>query len=687
MDSFIYFEDWDKKIKYDIYDFPMKKCRYVGCPFSFDIEVTSFYDGEDKRACMYIWQVALGEECIFGRSWEQFIELCKYVVRELDLSEKRKIICYVHNLSYEFQFICHRFEWVHIFSRTIRKVITAECNLGIEFRCSYIMSGYSLSKLAENYTPIEKLKGDLDYNIKRHRYTPLSDEELAYCYNDVKILYHWWKYIEKEYIFQENGNLRKSIKIPLTQTSVVRGYCRNALNDFCKDNRLSFRIYRDMIRECYIIDEYLFRGLQNAYAGGYTHANYIYINKVIGAGCEVDIATGVDGEDFISSYPAMLFDYMPMSRFVRERQLTTEKLHQCIDEYCCLMRVVFYDINAKKYNHILSSSKCIFLSDKYLEDNGRIEYAECVECWMTELDFKSILDFYEYEEIRVLDLYTAVRGYLPKFLVNSMSEFYKAKSELKGVAGKEIEYLHSKENLNSIYGMMVTNPLNDDVEFKDGEWLVHPVDVKDTLINVSNKPSTFLLYQWGVWVTAHARRNLLSCVSELDENVVYCDTDSCKVIHFDECKEVFDDYNEKRVEINRKACEYYNLDFELFKNIGCWDYDGHYDKFCTLGAKKYASNHHITVSGLNSKTAIEYINDCGKDILDMFKIGTEFPCGASGRSVHTYLDDEFSCNLVDVNGIECEVHEYSSIHMEETSYTLGLYKKFSEYLWLKGYRR
>ena len=39
----------------------------------------------------------------------------------------------------------------------------------------------------------------------------------------------------------------------------------------------------------------------------------------------------------------------------------------------------------------------------------------------------------------------------------------------------------------------------------------------------------FLFYAWGVWVTAHARNNLLQNLIKFDEYIVYTDTDSLKL--------------------------------------------------------------------------------------------------------------------------------------------------------------
>ena len=37
---------------------------YYNIPCAFDIETSSFYEGDEKRAIMYIWQFAIGQKCV-----------------------------------------------------------------------------------------------------------------------------------------------------------------------------------------------------------------------------------------------------------------------------------------------------------------------------------------------------------------------------------------------------------------------------------------------------------------------------------------------------------------------------------------------------------------------------------------------------------------------------------------------
>ena len=123
-------------------------------------------------------------------------------------------------MTFEFQFMRKYFDWVDIFSTDERKPIKALSSLGIEFRDSYILTGLSLEKTAEQLVnhDIKKLKGNLDYDLIRTSETPLTDEELAYCNNDVEILLD---YIQEQ--IEEYGNITK---VPLTNTSRVRRFVK-----------------------------------------------------------------------------------------------------------------------------------------------------------------------------------------------------------------------------------------------------------------------------------------------------------------------------------------------------------------------------------------------------------------------------------------------------------------------------
>ena len=85
-----------------------KKITYLNIESAFDIETTSIKLSDDsKSAFMYIWMfgIGYGNEVFYGRTWQEFSDMCKLLKETFDLSDEKRLVVYVHNLGYEFQFI------------------------------------------------------------------------------------------------------------------------------------------------------------------------------------------------------------------------------------------------------------------------------------------------------------------------------------------------------------------------------------------------------------------------------------------------------------------------------------------------------------------------------------------------------------------------------------------------------
>ena len=175
-----------------------ERLSYYNVAASFDIETSSLYTNNVKFATMYIWQFGVNGSVIIGRTWVQLSQFISQLIDDLSITIHKRLVVYVHNLAYEFQFINKRFNWAKdssgnnaVFSLKKRRPIYALTKEGIEFRCSYFLSNCSLSYIGSEMLfkyPVKKLMGDLDYNLIRTSITPLTDEELAYCINDVRVV-------------------------------------------------------------------------------------------------------------------------------------------------------------------------------------------------------------------------------------------------------------------------------------------------------------------------------------------------------------------------------------------------------------------------------------------------------------------------------------------------------------------
>lgn len=691
--------------------------KVYNVPCSFDIETTSFYRDKDgktysyeqvckmtdpngkkvkleKCSTMYVWQFGINGFVIVGRTWEQFLQMCETIVADLQLNEKLSLICYIHNLSYEFQFIRQLFEWERVFSIDLRKPIYAITKQFIEFRCSYLLSGYSLSKLGEQLLkyPCRKMTGDLDYSLLRHSQTPLTPAEMGYCVNDVRVV---MSYIQER--IEEYKGLQR---LPITKTGFVRKYCRkHCLRKTNDDGKtVNNYDYQNLIADLTIsgLDE--FNALQRAFAGGFTHANANYSDEVV---------ADVDSYDFTSSYPyVMVAEQYPMSRGVKIEVKSMKQFEFLISKYCCIFDVEFTDIFASVTNdNPISVSKCV-VRGNIAENNGRLVCGKRIVLTITEIDYNIIKNFYTWGKMRIGTMYCYKRGYLPTEFVKAILHLYEAKTKLKGVAGKEVEYLNSKEMLNSCYGMSVTNPLRDEFVY-NGEWDINKMTAEqqqELLDKYNTSKNRFLFYPWGVYVTAYARRNLFTGIYESGADYIYSDTDSLKLVNGDNHKAYFKAYN-MQVEMKlRKACKHHGLDFSLCmpetikgitKILGVWDYEGRYSRFKTLGAKRYmveeqnaltvngqSYNFSLTVSGVNKKSAIPYLlQKYGENgIFEAFTNYLDIPPTATGKNIHTYIDYPVTGELTDYNGVTARYDEKTGVHLEPTGYSLSLSVMYINYL-------
>lgn len=689
-----------------------KGIKYYNCPCSFDIETTSFYIDEtgnnitykdkeerqkfdptynpEKRATMYVWQLGLNGRVIVGRTWEEFRECCVSLSKALHLSEKKRIILFVHNLSYEFQFISRLFKWVNVFSIDVRKPIYAISTLWIEFRCSYLLSGYSLAMLGKQLTThkVEKLEGDLDYSLMRNTKTPLTDKELSYCVNDVRVV---MAYIQEK--LEQEGILST---LPITKTGYVRQYCRKRCL-YLEGHRQNKR-YKELMEKLKINDIDEFDLMQRAFQGGFTHCNAYHMG---------DTMENVASYDFTSSYPyVMVSEKFPMSGGVKVKVDTEEQAEKYFQKYLAIFDVCFLNLMPIDTNdNPLSSSKC-YKKVNVVENNGRVVSADLVATSLTNIDWQVMKQFYKWDSVKFGAFYIYYANYLPTPLVDCILELYEKKTTLKGVEGMEVEYLKSKEMINSVYGMAVTNPLRDEIIFDGLLWENNPPTNREELLEkYNNSRNRFLFYPWGIFVTSYARRNLFTGIKSVGDDYIYSDTDSIKFTNPDKHKTYFDSYNKLVTKKLEKAMAYHGFSIERTrpktkegkeKPLGVWDFEGVYKRFKTLGAKRYMVEEDnalkvngvsypvsLTVSGVNKKTAIPYLWDLTggniEKIFELFNEGLEIPPSKSGKNLHTYIDGEIEGQLIDYLGNKAPYKELCCIHLEPTGYDLSiasLYKKY-----------
>lgn len=664
---------------------------YYNIATSFDIETTSYIYKNEKCAFMYIWQFAINDFIFYGRSWDEFLQAIDIISDVLDTNVNKRFVVYVHNLSFEFQFMRKYLDWENVFSLDERKPIKALTTNGIEFRCSYILSGLSLALTAKNLVShkIEKLTGDLDYSLIRHEQTPLSKQELKYCEYDVKIVV---AYITEQ--IEEYGDITK---IPLTNTSRVRNFVRkNCFYGFkTKKSYSQYQKYHD-IMNCLTLTPDEYKLLKFCFQGGFTHANYSKVGQQI---------SNVHSIDFTSSYPAvMLSELYPMSKPMKLGDVPRETMEKNVKlkfkGYMFIVR--FTNIVSTRKEMYISEHKCTSTKN-IVVNNGRVFSADSLVTAMNDIDYTICKNCYKWDNAEFFNVYEFTLDYLPKPIILSIIKLYKDKTELKGVAGYENEYLKSKGMLNAVFGMSVTDIVRDEIIYNE-EWSTSKADIETKIEEYNESKNRFLYYPWGVWVTAYARKNLWLGILSIGDDYIYSDTDSIKFTNYESHKKFIEMYNTNIQQKLKDMCKHYNIQFSNLKPktikgvekvIGVWDYEGEYQYFKTLGAKRYIycenDKLHITVAGLSKNHGGDYLtkkynNDMNK-IFSAFNDELYVPAEYTNKMTHTYIDDEMQLNVVDYLGNEMELITKSGIHLEPCDFTLSLSKQYQDFLemFMQGY--
>jgi len=494
-----------------------------------------------------------------------------------------------------------------------------------------------------------KLSGaDFDYRETRYPWTPLTDEQIAYCIHDVRGLV---EALKKE--MEVDGDTL--ITIPLTSTGYVRRDAKRAMK------QVSHTLVPSILP-----DEKTFILLREAFRGGNTHANRYYAGRII---------TDVASADRSSSYPDTQVNCeFPMSRFYYKGDATMKELDRYINvlDKAVVMRVALWGVRLRDPYWgapYLARDKCRKIIEPTY-DNGRILECKYCETTITDVDLRILLDEYDFDNFKAFDVAFARYGKLPRPLVEETINYYRKKTELKNVEGQEIYYMKSKNKLNSIYGMMAQNPAKETILFKDNDYIKDDVPLSERLKEANRR--AFLAYQWGCWVTAWARYRLEEGIKLAGDNFVYCDTDCVKYV-----QEIdWNPYNAKRIKDSIANGAFADDPSGERHYMGVYEQEKTDQRFKTLGAKKYAFEQdgktYITVAGVNKRLGGKELERFGG--LDAFNEGFIFREAGGMESV--YNDEPYG--YVNIDGHELYVG--TNVLLRDSTYSLGITDEYRRIL-------
>lgn len=645
-----------------------------------DIETSTLYD-DDGVTPKAVW-LAYGYLKFYDIN---FNTIKKWYFREWNELEETlakvslkyngyKILCFAHNLGFEFDFLIKNISLPkQILSNSTHNIISGvlENYPNIEFRCSYQLTNYSLSKLGDMVN-LPKLESDYRCIYPQDEVT---EEEKYYCERDVDIVA---KYVV-EVLLPE---YKKLFDIPFTKT----GRVRKTFNDFYKQ-------YCNNPRWDLMPDENCYQAMLDSFMGGITISNPLFTDMEL---------KNVHSYDITSSYPyAMLKEKFPTT-IMRLETFDNSYINKC-DFW--IAKIKFKNINSKYLWQWLSISKLNDFSADCRFFNGKLIHGKEVIKTLTNIDFELLCQTYDFDEFEVLEFYPLLEAdYLPKPYIETIKYYSQKKYTLKNELKKydendekrqemEREYMLSKNDFNSIYGMSVQKLMTPEY-YVDEKFQWHE---KKKPYKKDSKKHMKRNFLFGIFITAYARRNLIrAIIKNCPLTFVYCDTDSIKFIG----KNDFIDTNERLQE------PYINI--PSLSKLGTFDYETTYEEFKTFGAKKYCYKHgneyKLVVAGLpkikkdGSGYDIKSLSDfyCGK-LFENCKLGKKY---ITDKCSFDLEQDEFVCNMQYENNEEF-FEKYSilsngGVALYPTSYLLDMTKQdkfqiaemqkgFSK--WVKSYKQ
>lgn len=605
---------------------------------TFDIETTNI--DEIEQSIMWHWQACVDGLVITGRTWAEFSEFLDGCDR--NLAKGQTLVFYVHNLAFEFQYLraIHDFTSDEVFCVNGRKVVKACIGPRFEFRCSYFLTNMSLRQFLKKMG-IEHQKTEMDYAAARYPWTPITEDELEYCVNDVLGLYEALKKT-----MQLDGHTIANI--PMSST----GYVREDVKAAIKHSKPDWYA----IKAC-APDWDLYIAIRRSFRGGNTHSNRCYTGIIM---------PEVHSYDRASSYPDVLVN-MPFPVLPFERQHIS-RLDEIVPDMPYILRIRFTRI--RLHNEFdgcpyLAIHKCQELTG-VINDNGRVIQARMLSTYLTDIDLAIVMQHYDFDSAEIIESWRSGYGMLPKCFTDVIMEYYRRKTDLKGVKGQEVFYDKAKAKLNSLYGMCSTNPVRTELEFNGVDFSPKEIDEREALQRANKR--SFTVFAWGCWCTAWARYWLQRAIDIAGNQFIYCDTDSVKFIGDVD----FSALNEEIRQQSEANHAYADDPAGIRHYLGVYEPDANYNEFVTLGAKKYAYTDeagklHITIAGV-SKSGAEELGS-----LENFQDGFVF---RESAGIEAYYNDHVrdfetgEWSTIEVDGHTVELTP--NIYLKKGEYTLGL---------------
>ncbi len=712
--------DWRKDSKY------MQSHGYAPHIGAMDIETST--NGE--FAWMYLWAFAIDDLIFYGRTVDDLKQFLRRLAARLDLRTDYRLATYIHNAKYDLSFLRRDLSLLSkrkadFIARSRRQIIRCCMEVCYEVRDSAVYSEMPLEMMGYEIG-MHKIE-NYDYDLIRTSDTELTDEDLLYVGRDVHILTTYYRLQLEQY----NGQYATIGDIPLTATGKDR---RLISISFTKHNNRSYQngirkmIYARQLKTVWAkteppteqeqrameYDRLTLSWLRTAFFGGYCYCSALYSDTEIKS-TETQRVVSADLDACYASmmltkkYPANRFRPMPSDLYPTTKEQLDDMANSRGDYrgMAMLIKLKLKGVQARVPDFGFLPSwyryHCREKGVEKIKRSGRVGKADEMELVLTDVDLRQYLRWYSTKQIVIVSVLWTEYGVLPMYIRDVIVMLYAqkkaAKREIKakraaGVAtmADEIKYRYKKTMLARMYGVFVQDPIR-----MIYEWDEELHDVKG---RGQSQPETVqyspVLYQWGVWVAAHARETLLDMCAKIgttpkgdgggvwDKSIIYCDTDCLRWIDKGDGKEKYlQKYNAKMrsimermitPEVYERIYQDFGIEIPADTLVGCgeWDIET-YASYKQIGIKQYAKideNGHFdcTISGLpKSQTYFDMYYD-NADKMAEFNSNLVIPSEYTRLKKTRYVDVPMEADVIDCNGVKQHVCSKSSVLLIPTDY-------------------
>lgn len=496
----------------------------------------------------------------------------------MEYLSNKNTVCYFHNLKFDGEFILH-WLFTHGFRcEDSRKDKTFTCLItddGLFYSIEVVFHRHkskkyekvvfydSLKKLPFKVAVIAKAfelqqsKGSIDYRADRPKGYEMTPEE-------------------KEYIVTDCQIVAEALKIQFEQGLKKMTNASDALNGY--KNIIGKSRWEQWFPQLPII---LDADIRRAYKGGFVYLKPEHRN-----------AKGLFGKQFDvnSLYPWVMYTkLLPYGHpvYFEGRPDPDEKYPLYIVHLKCT-----FELKPGHLPTLQLKNNRRFVETEYLTTSrvkqGNYWENDPVEMWLTNVDYKLLLDHYD------LDEETYINGYKFKGAVGMFKEYIDHWMHIKETTTGALRQL-AKLMLNSLYGKFATNPkARKKIPYLDPETNV----VRYKYGDPEERDPVYTAM--GCFITAYAREKTIRSAQANYERFIYADTDSLKLIGYEE---------PEGLEIHST-------------HLGAWKDEGNFTDSKWIRAKTYM----VTVDGKTKVTCAGMPDNVKEQVTyDNFCSGSTFP--------------------------------------------------------------